>query len=287
MNSVTSALAVVLFLLPVLEVDAKDNTHYPMPRTQVLTINNSETGGKYELYVKLPEAYTENNDINYPVIYFTDAVWHIELLSAASEYLMENAILVGISWQKDMNADRIKDVGEHLSRFRDYSIKKSSKPKIQAKYQLGQASNHLSFIRNDVIKTIEKNFRTDPANRTYFGYSLGGQFGAYILLAQPDTFKNYIIGSPSINGSIPYLFELGTNTEIKEKGLNANVFISYGSLEKKLSVDADALINLLKDRNDKSLGLTHEVMKGDHSQAFPMTGVRGVTWLSNLTKNKE
>src|SRR5690606_5903539 len=114
---------------------------------------------------------------------------------ASTSYLMEDVILVGISWQTDIHENIKKELGAHASRFRDYTISKSSNAEIQAKYKLGQASNHLAFIRNDVIKYIESNYRTDPENRSYFGYSAGGLFGAYILLTQPDTFRNYILGS--------------------------------------------------------------------------------------------
>lgn len=276
-----------LFLLPFLSVKASERKSFEIPRTEVIPIQNSQSGGQYELYVKLPEGYSEKKATKYPVIYFTDAVWHIEILSAATEFLMEDVILVGISWQKDIKADLKKEVGAHASRFRDYSVNKSSNPERQAKYQFGQASHHLDFIRNDVIKTVENNYRIDSDRRTYFGYSAGGLFGAYILMAQPDTFKNYILGSPSLHKAIPYLSELGSNTALKRKGLNANVFISYGTLEQKLGKHIKEFTTLLKARNDESLSLTNVVIEGSHQTAFPMTGVRSVTWLSSLAINKE
>jgi len=194
---------------------------------------------------------------------------------------MEDAILVGVSWQKDS----LQSVNKaYVSRFRDYSVNQSSNPEHQTKYQFGQAGNHLAFIRNDVLTYIEKKYRTIPENRTYFGYSLGGLFGAYILMAQPDTFKNYILGSPALSGDIPVLSKLGS----AQKKLEANVFISYGSLEEKLGKDAEQLITLLKNRNDPSLFLKDVVIdKSSHQTAFPMTGVQSVTWLSNLTSEKE
>jgi len=223
---------VCLFLLPLLTVEASKTSDFTLSRIKVVPIKDTQSDRQYELYIKLPEGYSKNKDKTFPVIYFTDAMWHIEILSASTDFLMEEAILVGISWQKDIKEDLLKEEGAHVSRYRDYSISKSSNPERQAKYQLGQASNHLDFIRNDVIKTIEKNYRTDPDRRTYFGYSAGGLFGAYILMAQPDTFKNYILGSPSLWRGIPYLSELGSNAALKGKGLNANVFLSYGTLEK-------------------------------------------------------
>lgn len=252
-----------------------------LPRIQVIPIKETRTGRQYELYIKLPEGYSENNDIQYPVIYFTDAMWHIEILSGSAEYIVEEAILVGISWQKDIDENLKKEVGAHASRFRDYSIRKSDNPENQAKYQYGKAGNHLAFIRNDVIRYVESNYRTAPDNRSYFGYSMGGTFGAYILLAQPDTFKNYMLGSPSLRG----ISELESNTALKRKDLNANVFISVGALEESYIGRIEDFVSGLKNRNYPNLSLTHVVIESaDHGRAFPMTAVRSMYWLSDLIK---
>ncbi len=284
MKNVCFALTLIISLTPVFAQKNNSNTTQKscleLPRIKVIPITETKTGRHYDLYVKLPEGYSENNGKKHPVIYYTDAMWHVEILSGSAEYIMEDAILVGISWQKDIDENLKKDTGEHVSRYRDYSIKKSSNEEHQTKYQFGQANNHLNFIRNDVIKYVENNYQTDENNRTYFGYSMGGEFGTYTLLAQPDTFKNYILGSPSLHNDIPLLSEL----MFKHKKLNANVFISYGSLEKELGSSVEKLIRMLKSRNDTSLFLKHVVIEGSHQTAFPMTGVRGMHWLSDLMK---
>ncbi|MEQ9289864.1 MAG: hypothetical protein RIG77_23250 [Cyclobacteriaceae bacterium] len=64
-----------------------------MPRIQVIPIKDTETDRHYELYIKLPEEYSENEDQHYPVIYYTDAMWHVEMLSGSAEYIMEEAIV--------------------------------------------------------------------------------------------------------------------------------------------------------------------------------------------------
>jgi len=274
----------VLFALLLLSsgVAASELQPYESPRTQVMPIRDSATGRQYELVIKLPEGYSEKEDVIRPVIYFTDADWHIEILGASAEYLVEDAILVGISWQKDIRKELVEEVGPHVSRFQDFTVRPYSNPKIQEKYQMGQASNHLKFIRNDVIKTIENTYRTDPDRRTYFGYSLGGLFGAYILMVQPDTFKNYILGSPGLERDMPYFSELASEEAIKRKTFNANVFISRGSSEEELAELINEFITLLNSRNDESLFLDYEVIEGSHQTAFPLTGVRSVTWLSGL-----
>ena len=275
-----------MILLPFIlfiEVEASTHKSLEIPQIKVIPIKDTQSDRQYELFVKLPEAYSDNSETKYPVIYFTDAIWHIELLSAATNFMMEDAILVGISWQKNIDEELKKEEGAHVSRYRDYSIRQSSNPETQAKFQLGQASNHLRFIRNNVFDYIESKYRTLPDNRTYFGFSLGGLFGAYTLLAQPDTFKNYILGSPSIWTSAPYLFSL-ENAALKQKAPEINVFISYGELEKELSQHLEAFITRLKNKKYQALSsINHIVIESaGHSDSFPMVGVHSVKWLSNL-----
>ncbi|TAI47600.1 alpha/beta hydrolase [Flagellimonas allohymeniacidonis] len=264
--------------------EVKKPQGYEIPRTQVVPIKNSRLGGQYELYIKLPESYSEHKDSIHPVIYFTDAIWHMDILSASAEYLMEDAVLVGISWQKDMPEDLLEEAGEHVSRYRDYSIKESSNPEHQAKYKFGQAHSHLNFIRNDVIPYVEKNYRTDASTRSYFGYSMGGNFGAFILMAKPDTFKNYILGSPTVDGDIALLSELGTTSLTKYKGFHANVFVSYGALEDELGPHVEEFVTMVKSKKDETLSLEHVVLEGSHQTVFPLAGVESVRWLSKITK---
>ena len=288
MNMKKIIMLACLFLLPFLSAKASETSDFTLSKTQVLPIKDTQANRQYELYIKLPEGYSKNKDKIYPVIYLTDAVWQIELLTGATDFMMEDVILVGISWQKDIDEALMKEKGEHFSRARDYSISKSSNPERQAKYQFGQASNHLTFIRNDVIKTIEKNYRTDPNNRTYFGFSSGGRFGAYILMAQPDTFKNYILGSPSLWRDIPLLFSL-ENSALKNKASAINLFISYGELENELSTHIEDFVTKLKAKKYEGLSSIKHVVIDDsgHSDSFPMLGVRSVKWLSNLQKESD
>lgn len=280
MNIKNSLIIVLLLLLPFLNVQAGETRDLTLPRIQIVPIKDTGADRQYELYIKLPQGYTKNKDKIYPVIYFTDADTHIELLSG-TEFIMQDVILVGISDQKDLN----KELDGHSSRARDYSISKSSNPERQAKYQFGQASNHLTFIRNDVIKFIESNYRTDPSNRTYFGFSLGGLFGTYAFMTQPDTFKNYILGSPSLWRDIPLLFSL-ENAALNTKALEINLFITYGELEQELSVHVEEFITKLKSKKYKALSsIKHLVIdSAGHSDSFPMVGVRSVKWLSKLNE---
>ena len=261
----TAKLLILTFALSLNTVFAQENKvnddtqkAYEMPRTQVIQISNSETDTLNTLYIKLPEGYEENTDLEYPVIYFTHPELHIEILSAASEYQIEDVILVGLTWQKGMN--------------------------------YGNLDSYVNFIRNDVFKMVESNYRADADRRTYFGYSSGALVGAYILSKHPNTFENFILGSPALGVDhevIQKIYELESTTAEERKKLNANVFISYGTLEGEDIPHFEKFITMLKSINDESLTLQHVVVEGNHQTALPMTTVRSVTWLASLLKEGE
>jgi predicted alpha/beta superfamily hydrolase len=269
-------------------VQAGEITKLTLPKIQVEPIKDSQSNKQYELYIKLPENYSKHQDKTFPVIYFTDAIWHVELLSGATEFMMEDVILVGVSWQKDIPEDLKQEYGAHFSRYGDYSFKKRTNPK-HPKIKFGQANSHLRFIREDVFKYVESNYRTQPNNRTYFGFSAGGLFGTYALMAQPESFKNYILGSPSVRGDVADLFAL-ESSKLKTKELAINVFISYGELETKMIPHVEEFIGTLKKKKYHGISsIHHTVIKSSgHSDSFPQVGVQSVKWLSNIQpKEKE
>jgi len=275
------AALVIALLLPLGSAQTSELAAYQMPRTQVVPIKDAKTDRHYEVYVKLPESYSEDTGKLFPVIYTTDAVWHMDLLSGTAEFLMPDAILVGISWQKDATKE-IDDTRPHVSRFRDYSMILHENPDIQAKYKMGQASNHLTFIRDDVVQYIEANYRTAPGKKAYLGYSMGGSFGAYILLAKPDTFNHYILGSPAFDQrDIEYLTDMPATRD----GTNTHVFVSIGEQEETKMGVTKSFMSLLQRQTDKGLSHTDLQIIGDsdHMTAVPETFMRGIKWLSKLT----
>lgn len=254
---------------------------FELPRTQVVDIQDSGTKRSYELHIQLPVDYSR--DKKYPVVYMTDSLYTFPIVTGAARVpvnlkRIKNIMFVGISWDKDLAGG--------LSRQRDYTPTASS-PGF--KDPSGEAARHLDFIRNDVIPYIEKFYSTDATNRTYIGNSFGGLFGLYILLRQPTTFKNYIIGSPSIWWDHKYILKLDSKTEF-DKSLEANVFIAVGAEEtltkdspkNDMVGDAAAFHARLKARNLDKLKSEFRVIEyANHSIAFPTTAAQGLWWLFN------
>ncbi|MBO6506438.1 MAG: alpha/beta hydrolase [Kordiimonadaceae bacterium] len=249
---------------------------FGMPRSEVVPIEDKANDRQYALYIKLPESYRENPEKRYPVIYTTDAKWHMDLLSGTTEYLMPEVILVGISWQLDVGDER-----EFVSRFRDYTPVASTNPERQAQYNFGQAAEHLSFIRDGVISFVEQNYRAND-QRAYLGYSLGGAFGAFVLFSEPDTFDRYILGSPAFNEiSLAFSSTLAQQNGAKLETSKPGVFVSLGELETSEVDLANGFMTVLERAADS--GLSHTglqiIENSDHGSAVPETFVRGIKWL--------
>ncbi|WP_299579539.1 alpha/beta hydrolase-fold protein [uncultured Microbulbifer sp.] len=276
-------LVALLLFLPLTALKAGEHKALELSTVQVIPIQDSSNNREYELFIKLPEKYAESDTKKHPVIYYTDALWAVEILSATTEYALEDAILVGIGWQKDTPADE----NEWSSRYRDFKPTLPSDNKDKKTYK-GEAHQYLAFIRNDVIKYIESNYRANPDNRTYFGYSFGGLFGVYTLISQPNTFQNYIIGSPSrlISTYMDSLLESKSNKPLMDLSKKTNVFIAYGALEKELGATVERFVSELKDQKLANLTLEPAVIESaNHTTAFPKTSVRSIYWLAEKLRD--
>lgn len=264
---------------------ASGELRFELPRTKVLAMQDSNTKRFYELHIQLPNRYTK--DKKYPVVYMTDSLYTFPIMVGAARFLtnfgrMENVMFVGISQERNHPPA--------LSRQRDYTPTDRS-PEFGD--PSGQADKHLEFIRTDVINYIEENYSTDPTRRTYVGNSFGGLFGAYIFLTKPETFRNYILGSPSIWWDNKYILELEAQSDKLSSAVNASVFIAVGANETPPKTgakydmvgDAKALYNQLKARKLINLSLKLKVIDSAyHETAFPTTAIQGLWWLFKTNK---
>jgi predicted alpha/beta superfamily hydrolase len=271
----------LLLILTVNSSAATETIPFQIPRSKIVEIKDPNSQRVYPLFIKLPKSYSKNDDKTYPVIYLMDALYSFQIVSGATRYpmnarKMKEAIIVGISYAKYSKGDS--------SRVRDYtpSLNKAWKQKT------GGAQQHMEFIEDSVIEYMEKNYRTDPNDRTFIGNSLGGLFGTYILLTKPTLFKNYILGSPSYWFDNKFIFRLEKTVEVKN--INANVFISIGEREAKALESNYEMVKDAKAFYEKILGWKQANLKAkiiiipeaNHQTAFPTTAIQGLHWIYKI-----
>jgi predicted alpha/beta superfamily hydrolase len=182
---------VILFLalyssLTAAAVIDKDN--FELSNSSIFTVDSKVLGRKYDIFVKLPRDYSweGNQSKKYPVLYLNDGPYTFKVAAGVTHRRqMDKVIVVGISFAHGENGQ--------FSRVRDLTpvIDKSWN-----KYTTGGANKYLEFIEKEVLQFIEQNYRVNTEQRILSGQSLGGLFGAWVLLTKPELFSTYILTSP-------------------------------------------------------------------------------------------
>ena len=169
---------------------------------------------------------------------------------------------------------------------------------------MGGAARTLAFIRQELMPWVASHFDISPTGATYFGHSLGGLFGAWVLLGQPETFDRYIIGSPSTWWDGNKMAEHEAAYATDHDDLRAEVFFAIGAEETfdgriresanlpaeqrelvtvlplDMVEDLNRLVDTLRRRAYPGLSMRHEVLADEvHVTVAPLIVSRGLRHL--------
>ncbi len=128
------------------------------------------------------------------------------------------------------------------NRNRDYAPSDPGEMETRA---LGAATEagaeaFFAFLTNELMPLIEDHYPVDLGLSTLQGISLGGLFGAWVLFKAPETFANYILGSPAIWWKGEEVWDWEAAWAESNNDLTATVFVSAGELEVAKHQRADA-----------------------------------------------
>ena len=256
---------------------ANENQLFDISNSEVVTIESKLLKRKYDLYIKVPHDYFEekNKSKKYPVLYLNDGPHTFKVAAGVTHFpSMDRSVVVGISFAHGENGQ--------YSRVRDLTpvVDKSWK-----KYVTGGAAEYLEFIEREVFPFVEKNYRIDVNNRILSGHSLGGSFGAWVLLTKPSLFSGYILTSPSLWFKNDYIFDLESEFSKINNSLDAKIFVATGALEvqgngmRNDMVDGHIrFIKRLRSRNYQGIYISDEIVEGtDHYSTFPVGLAKGLS----------
>lgn len=243
-----------------------------IPNSNHLQMQSKLVGNQYDIYIHYPAGY-DTAKRKFPVLYvvdgdndFSPSLEYLGLLMA--EYHISEPILVAIG-----DGGLIGTPGN--KRNRDFTPTRNT-----AIPESGGAPAFLAFIEKELIPTIDAELKTDTANRTLYGYSMGGLFATYTLFTQPTLFRNILIGSPALgydNGSV---FGIEKNYFAKHKSLPVNVFIEVGGLETPGQVMPNKqLVALLDERHYQKFVFKHLIIDDvTHLSGKPVTMLKALQW---------
>ena len=217
-----------------------------------IKIYDEQLDTNFLVHVILPPDYDKNKE--YPVFLMTDpAYWFKfipELRQLISDGETDPLIFVTLGYDYDRNG-----AGEE-ERFDKFIV---------------HQKEFLDFITNDLIQTVDVNYKVDESRSVFFGHSWGGLFSDYALFHSDDydkqPFSNYIIGSAALwmyekpefwNEYIPEGYDESIITEHtacnrdydyfeRNETMNKNVFICAGGREGTSNIFAENGESLLND----------------------------------------
>ncbi|WP_299362915.1 alpha/beta hydrolase-fold protein [Winogradskyella sp.] len=210
-------------------------------------------------YISTPDNY--NDTQAYPVLYVLDGHELFKLASSTVNFLtnrgfMPETIVVGIN--------------NRSNRDRDLTPTKTDWSPSG-----GGAENFLSFLVDELIPEIEKNYKTQ-SNRTIYGSSLGGLFAMYVLYNHPEVFDNYIAISPSLyhdkgllfNHALKYFDRPSTNDK-------KFVFLSLADeVYDQMRINFRSTINLFKSKaNSKNIRWNYNVYDSETHETSKLIGL--------------
>ena len=243
-------LAFTAFKLSAQSTASKQVTQFKIAVPQLDTIKT--------IWVYLPKNY-QNSKKRYPVVYMHDAQ---NLFDVETSYAGE--------WQVDEYMDSLKTnesiiVGiEHGNEKRIEELT----PYTHEKYGGGKGNNYLTFIKNTLKPHIDVVYRTksDAANTTIFGSSLGGLLSFYAVITYPETFSKAGIFSPAfwINKEI---YDLVTTAKIPESSMF--YFLAGTDEGEDMIPNQERMVELLKDQSVAEVQIKNRSIEGgQHNEKF-------------------
>jgi predicted alpha/beta superfamily hydrolase len=95
----------------------------------------------------------------------------------------------------------------------------------------GGAASFLGFLRDELSPWLTDRYGVGTVGATYAGGSLGGLFGAWVLLHEPAMFRRYCLSSPSLWWDEGLIFDHEAEYAAGHDDLDARVFVGVGADE--------------------------------------------------------
>ena len=227
------------------------------------------------LNIYLPEGYSENDTVNYPVIYLLDGSINEDFI-----HIMGIVQFQSYSWINTIPPSIVVGIS-NVDRKRDFTFPTSIEQDKQDFPTTGGSDKFISFLEQEVKPIIQSNFRTTK-DATLIGQSLGGLLASEILSKKPELFSHYLIVSPSLwwnaESLLKETFQINSSTKIH---------IAVGNEGKVMVRDAKNLTKTLKKSESVlSKNITFEYFKQhDHADILHSATYSGLKILYSEKKN--
>jgi len=204
-----------------------------------------------DILIYLPDDYTHSQR-KYPVIYLLDGNYFFLPTAGMVEFL-----------SKINNAPKmIVAAIVNTDRFRDFSPSPS-----------GDAARFSSFLKNELIPYMNKNYRTESYN-IFMGHSMGGLFVIYTLLNEPQLFNAYFAMSPALHMNGRSEVSKADQVFNSQVSLKKFLFITYSNGDgKNIRSSTDEVVHILEEHAPQDLKWKFHFLPNDRHNTSPIRSV--------------
>jgi hypothetical protein len=255
-----------------------------MPDVDTWTVASAASHRTYQIWVARPEGYSKQH-VPYPVLYVGDAnaefgiaVETAYLLSLAKQ--IPPVVVVGIGYPKPGHGFSASWVGRSMDftppiekaqadRVLKDLMDKSKAYGYETPTAVGGAQEFLTFIRQELIPSIQTRYNVSASDRAWAGNSYGGLFGLYALLNGDDPFQRFLISSPWIGFADHVINRFEADFASTHKNLPARVFLSTGDSGDIPVADIQSLAAQLRSHEYSGLSLDVHIFEGENHTSGP------------------
>lgn len=255
--------------------------------SEVRMMESGHSGRQYRITIALPLGYAapsseawpfDNTPAAWPVVYVLDGNWYFGMVAdmirpAAWCGGITDAIVVGIGYPEggdpiEAFRDSFTRRNADLTPVRDAEEERALEARHGRPAPTGDAGGFLKFISDELIPTIEREYRADPSRRILLGHSYGGLFALYAMCEAPDLFSVLIAGSPTLTFGDRFMLRREEAFAQERRALPARMVLFVGELEEALDdttlTDTLRLTAVLQSRRYEGFSLVTHVFPGQN-----------------------
>ena len=252
-----------------------------MAHETILRLDSRHTGRSYRIQIFTPTV--EPPPGGYPVLYLTDGAMNFR--QAADQMLgraltdLRPAFVVGITYLSDALLDAVRlrtwdltpsrPTGSFRAMFADWGRFGG-----YGEDDTGGAERFYRFLVEELRPWLAGRVAINSTDQAFFGHSLGGLFGLYVLFNHGDAFQTYAISSPSLvwnDGEVTHALPAFAE-EVEAGRLRPRILLMRGGVE-KIDHFGSLALRLQSIRGGDGYVAQKVVFFGEHHMSVPPAAV--------------
>ena len=244
----------------------------PGYRVEKKTLESKALGEERRYLVAVPESYADKTEQRYPVVYVLDGAAQAVHTAQTAAKLSREGVM------PEVIVIAIPNVSG--GRERDYTPPGLRQDHERADSPEGRADVFLAFLRDELIPTVERAYRT-TGPRTIAGNSRGGLFVLYSLMAEPALFDARLVHSAPVWREDDALVKRVDAFLAGAPAMQGHLFLSVGGAEtENIRGGAERLAAVLAKKAPARLRwrlhVTPEAVHADNAAKATPAGFRHV-----------